>query len=192
MPTSASVTTYDPIRAFKFQVEIIGGANGTIPPLGFQKISGLKTSTDVVEYREGNQFVHKMKLPGLTNYEPVTMSRGAGPSGVAKQLLDWRYQVAGYGSGEVNHDGIPISPANGRFENTSFRRRVTINVYDKGISTDGRSPDKVYDVYMAWPSEISISDLNAEASEVLIESIVLQHEGLDLVDAEHVQQATGR
>lgn len=185
------VTTYDPIRAFKFQLEIIGGANGEIK-LGFQKVSGLKTSTDVVEYREGNMAIHKMKLPGLTNYEPITLTRGAGPSGVASQLSDWRYQVAGYSSGEVNHDGIPVSPANQRADLSNFRRRVTINVFDKGISTDGRSPDRVFDVYMAWPSEISISDLNAEASEVLIESMVLQHEGLDLVDAVHVAQATGR
>jgi phage tail-like protein len=178
----AQVTTYDPLRAFKFQVSITGGSSDIL--LGFQKVSGLKTSTDVVEYREGNMAIHKMKLPGLTNYEPITLTRGAGPTGVASQLLDRKYEVAGYQNPSVNHDGVAVSPADQRFAvSGGFRRKVTIDVFDKGVSTDGSAPDKTFFVYMAWPSEISISDLNAEASEVMIETLVIQHEGLDISGA---------
>ena len=182
-------TTYDPIRAFKFQVTMYGGPDGELT-LGFQKVSGLKTSTDVVEYREGNMFINKMKLPGLTNYEPITLTRGAGPNKIASQLTEWRYEVAGFRNPSVNHDGIAISPADGReaVGSGNFRRSVAINVFDKGIDTTSGQPDKSYVVYKAWPSEVNISDLNAEASEVLIESIVLQHEGLDIFGAKRVEQ----
>jgi len=186
-------TTYDPIRAFKFQVTILGGTEGDIT-LGFQKVSGLKTSSDIVEYREGNMAIHKIKMPGLTNYEPLTLTRGAGPSGVegAQALINWRYEVAGYGNPAVNHDGIALSPADNRAKTDggNFRRTVFVNVYDKGISTtnDGMA-DKAYTLHLAWPSELSVSDLNAEASEVLIESMVLQHEGLELTDVNKLKNA---
>lgn len=170
------VSTYDPLRAFKFVVEITGLVAG----LGFQKVSGLKYGSDVVEYREGNVPIHKRKLPGLTTYEPITLTKGAGPSSAAGGLINWKHQVAGYGKGQEYHDGVvtgdPISDSG----TTGFRRRVDINVLDKGINArNGGGTARHYIVHRAWPSELSISDLNAEASEVLIETLVLQHEGLE-------------
>jgi len=171
------IATYDPVRSFKFHVTIMG----TNAEIGFQKVSGLKESSDVVEYREGNMMVHKRKLPGLTNYEPITLTRGAAPGVVAAQLFDWRAYVARFMDGAVGvgglsslGDGRPSSDPAG----TGFRRIVAIEVFDKG--EPNQKSVREWRVEKAWPSELSVSDLNAEASEVLIDSLVLQHEGLNI------------
>jgi phage tail-like protein len=165
------VSVYDPIRAYKFEVTI-----GTGLSVGFQKVTGLKESSDVVEYREGNMPIHKRKLPGLTNYEPITCTRGAGPKGVASQLLDWRKAVARWG---INPEYDGVQNVIGEADGGGFRKLVTIELYDKGVSIDSDNAAKRWNVHLAWPSEYSVADLNAEASEVLIETLVLQHEGLE-------------
>jgi phage tail-like protein len=179
------IATYDPLRSFKFHVILDGwGAAGE---LGFQKVSGLKESSDVVEYREGNMMVHKRKLPGLTNYEPVTLTRGAGPGQIAQLLFSWRAQTARFIPGGSRAkapaglsplgDGIPegeLGPTDG-----SFRRSVGIKVFDKG--EPNQEAVREWKLNLAWPSELAVSDLNAEASEVLIDTLVLQHEGLEIV-----------
>ena len=174
-----AIATYDPLRSFKFTVTIIGSGGAEI---GFQKVSGLKESSDVVEYREGNMEVHKRKLPGLTNYEPITLTRGAALGDDGRKLFDWRALTArftegltGLGAGDLSslNDGIPAStPSVG----TGFRRNVSIKVFDKG--EPNTVPGRSWEVRLAWPSELSVSDLNAEASEMLIDTLVLQHEGL--------------
>lgn len=157
MPTAKE---YDPIRSFKFEVNI--GSSSTI---GFQKVTGLKTGSDVVEYREGNMPIHKRKLPGLTTYDPITLQRGVSTN---VDIVNWRAQVAMYEDQNPQHDGVPSG---------QFSRTVTINVFDKGDKNAGTGP-RMWKVFKAWPSELSHGDLNAEASEILIENLVLQHEGL--------------
>ena len=178
------IATYDPMRSFKFHVTIMGQNTSQGMEIGFQKVSGLKESSDVVEYREGNMMVHKRKLPGLTNYEPITLARGAAPGVVARELFDWRALTARFndGDGEVATlsslgDGVIASenPGGG----AGFRRIVQIEVFDKGEPND--TARRVWQVQKSWPSELSVSDLNAEASEVLIDTLVLQHEGLKIV-----------
>lgn len=172
--------TYDPLRGFKFVVTITNGGD-----IGFQKCSGLKEASDVVEYREGNMPIRKRKLPGLTNYEPLTFTRGAASPQVAGALLLWRKQVARYGFPDKSHDGAVWGDGQAGVVNTSanngtgpgFRKFVEIALHDKGDNFV--TPVRRWWAYRAWPSEYSVSDLNAEASEVLIETLVLQHEGLD-------------
>ena len=172
------IATYDPMRSFKFHVTIQGIAGEG--EIGFQKVSGLKESSDIVAYREGNMMVHKRKLPGLTNYEAITLTRGAAPGTVVNQLFDWRARVARYNDGsEIGAlsplgDGIPATnPVGG-----GFRYIVKIEVFDKG--NPNSAAQRAWSLQKAWPSELSVSDLNAEASEMLIDTLVLQHEGLKI------------
>jgi phage tail-like protein len=178
------VSNYDPLRAFKFIVSVAGAP----AELGFQKVSGLKTSSDVIEYREGNVAIHKRKIPGLTNYEPITLTKGATPE-VNEDFLQWRTQVAMAGTGakhdeDGNKTGDPqvSSPAEFGDQGTGFRKEVTIEVYDKGFDTTEGKSARTYKLRASWPSEMSIADLNAEASEILIETLVLQHEGLLMME----------
>lgn len=153
-----TATEYDPVRGFKFDV-IIGSTT-----IGFQKVSGLKSGTDVVEYREGNMPIHKRKLPGLTTYDPVTLQRGLSGN---RDVLQWRAQVAIYEASNPQHDGLVYD---------NFRRPVTIRLYDKG--DHNAKAVREWKIFRAWPSELATNDLNAEGSEIAIENLVLQHEGI--------------
>jgi len=174
----AEVTATDPFRGFKFSVTVNGGVGPYKGEVGFQKVSGLKEATEVAEYREGNMSITKRKLPGLTTYDPITMTRGLAFDSL---LLEWRALVARYGNAGGYADGIPAAnQAQGvalSAGNNGFRREVDIALFDKGDRNE--KPAYTWKVHMSWPSELSVNDLNAEASEVLVESMVLQHEGFE-------------
>jgi hypothetical protein len=62
---------YDPYRTFKFQVLIDGQ-----PVAGLSKMSALKKTTDVVDWRTAGDPSHQRKLPGGTKYEAITLEQG--------------------------------------------------------------------------------------------------------------------
>src|SRR5262245_34289519 len=75
----------DPYRGFNFIVEITG-----ITQAGFQECTGLDTSTDAVDYREGTDPNHVRKLTGLNKYSPIMLKRGITDS---DELWKWRQSV---------------------------------------------------------------------------------------------------
>ena len=77
----------DPFPGFDFVVEIDGVATA-----GFQEVSGLEGSIDVVEYREGADVaLTARKLPGLVRFGNVTLRRGITDS---RDLYAWWDAVA--------------------------------------------------------------------------------------------------
>jgi phage tail-like protein len=157
---AVDASAHDPFRGFKFKVEIAGGE-----AVGFQSIAGLSQESEVVEYREGGDPTTMRKLPGLTSYDDITLERGLSKS---RFLIDWRNQVANgpdLGGSGVG-DGVP--PPN-------FRREVTIKLFDKGDPF--QRPVATWEVTKAWPSSLETSDLDAGSSDVVIETLVLSHEG---------------
>ena len=75
----------DPLRNFRFRVEIAGIAAGE-----FSEVSIEPTTTAVIEYREGGDPSHVRKLPGLTKFGNVTLKRGVTRS---LDLVNWHLQV---------------------------------------------------------------------------------------------------
>ena len=75
----------DPLRNFRFRVEIDGIAN-----TGFSEATGFDSTTDVIEYREGTDPTHVRKLPGLTKFGDITLKWGLSDD---KQLFDWRQDI---------------------------------------------------------------------------------------------------
>ena len=61
----------DPFRSFNFLVEIDGIARA-----GFRECSGLDSSQDPMEYREGNEGLTARKLPGLNKYSNISLKWG--------------------------------------------------------------------------------------------------------------------
>jgi len=62
----------DPYHGFNFRVEIDGIQRG-----GFREASGLDSSQDPVEYREGNEKpLTARKLPGLNKYSNISLKWG--------------------------------------------------------------------------------------------------------------------
>lgn len=76
----------DPYKNFNFRVEIDG-----IAVAGFSECSGLSSSVDVIEYREGADNVIR-KLPGFRKFGNITLKRGITKS---RQLYDWHRALLG-------------------------------------------------------------------------------------------------
>jgi phage tail-like protein len=79
------MTRQDPLRNFRFRVEIDG-----LPIAGFSEVTIGATTMDVIEYREGTDPSRVRKLPGLTKYANVTLKRGVTDS---LELFDWHKRI---------------------------------------------------------------------------------------------------
>jgi phage tail-like protein len=141
-----------PLPSFHFQVEW-GGAR-----LGFTEVTGLDMQTEVIEYREGNEKSYtKSKMPGLRKFSNIVLKRGyfLGDTDFYK----WARSTSFFNSGQ------------------KFRRTVTIKLLD-----DEHKPVMTWRLLNAWPTKLQAGDLKAQANEVLIETLELVHEGLEIVE----------
>jgi phage tail-like protein len=134
----------DPYRSFRFRVEIDG-----LTVAGFREASGLDTTTDVIEYREGSEPATIRKLPGLTKFSNITLKRGVTDD---DQLVKWRQQVV---------DG------------TIVRKSGSIVVMDQDGSEKLR-----WNFQEGWPTKWTGPSFNATGNEVAIETLEIAHEGL--------------
>jgi phage tail-like protein len=78
--------THGPLKTGRFKVEL-----DDVEVSGFKRIDIPAQSTKHVEYREGKDPDHNRKLWGQSEYEDLTMERGA-KKGDTK-LIDWRKKV---------------------------------------------------------------------------------------------------
>ena len=121
---------------------------------GFMTVSGLEEETEVREYREGGDNSTVRKLAGLNSFSPIVLEQGSTSD---SELWDWRQKV--------KRDG-----AQGN------RKPISI------IQQDEKSEEvKRWQVFDAWPSKFTAPEFDASASDNAVESIEIQHEGLDLV-----------
>jgi phage tail-like protein len=75
----------DPLRNFRFRVEIDGSAVA-----GFSEVILEPITTNVIEYREGSDPMWVRKLPGLTKFGNINLKRGLT---VSRDLADWAKAV---------------------------------------------------------------------------------------------------
>jgi phage tail-like protein len=132
----------DPFRDFNFRVEIDG-----IEQAGFQEVSGLDTTTEPVDYREGADPNHVRKLTGLNKYSPITLKRGITDS---LELWDWRQTV---------------------IDGTTERKNGSILLLDEKGEERLR-----WNFEQAWPSKWTGPSFNATGNSVAIEELELTHE----------------
>lgn len=141
----------DPFEDFNFRVKW----DGKFIP-GVSKVSALVRSSEVVEHREGGSTI-SIKLPGQMKYDPITLER-ARTSDTAFE--DWANLVPGALSG-------------GGVVGAGFRKDVLIDLLDGA----GRLV-MAYKVFHCWPSRYeTLSALNANESEDVIEQLTLEHDG---------------
>ena len=136
----------DPYRGYNFLVEIDG-----ITRAGFRECSGLDSTQDPIEYREGNEGLTARKLPGLNKYSNISLKWGITDDA---ELWDWRQQVM-----NGNIDGA--------------RKNGSI------ILMDDTGEEKVrWNFREGWPTKWTGPSLNATGSDIGIESLDIVHEGL--------------
>ena len=119
---------------------------------GFTQVTGLASEVEVMTYREGGE-TRVRQLPGLTKYPRLILKRGFTAD---RTLWNWHRTAL-----------------NGKVE----RKAVQITLLDSA-----RKPVARWNVVDAWPAKWQGPDLNAQSSDVTIESLELVHEGLELAD----------
>jgi len=140
----------DPFRNFRFRLEIDG-----IQQAGFSEVAIAETTTDAIDYREGNEPMHVRKLSGLNKYGNITLKYGITTDSI--QLFNWHKQIA---DGQI----------------AANRKKVTIVVMDEAGKDRAR-----FLVSEAWPVKYDPSDLNAKGNEVFVETLELVNEGMERV-----------
>ncbi len=153
-PFTVNINRYDPYKSYRFLVYF--GAS-TSPVAAVSKVTGLKRSADVIDYKEGGNAII-LKGLGRTKYEPITLERGI------TQDLDfsnWADAV------QVLRQGHPSTSL------ANLRQEVRIDL----LNEEGL-PVWRFMVHRAWVSEYqALPDLDAGANAIAIEHIKLENEG---------------
>jgi phage tail-like protein len=153
---SVNAARIDPYKNFKFRVKWDGRYVA-----GVSKVSALKRTTEVVKHREGGDPSSSRKMPGRTEYDPVTLERGVTHD---PEFEAWANKVWNFGAGL----GAEVSLVN-------FRKDIIIEIYNEAGQLV-----LAYKVFRCWVSEYqSLPDLDANANAVAIQHIKLENEGIE-------------
>ena len=137
---------HDPYRGFNFLVEIHG-----ITRAGFREASGLDSTQDPVEYREGNEkHLTVRKLTGLTKFSNLSLKWGICDD---KDLWEWRLKAA---DGKVERQSISV------------------------VLLDDAGDEKArWNLYEAWPTKWTGPSFNATSNDVAVESLDIAYERME-------------
>lgn len=122
-----------------------------LPEMQFSEVMMPDASADVIEYREGGEPSTVRKLPGLIRYRNLTLKRGFTGS---RDLFNWWRTVV---------DG------------TVDRRNVSVRLLNAQREEVAR-----WNFFNAFPARYDVSDLKGQGNEVVIETIEIAHEGMEL------------
>jgi len=141
------VDRLDPYFGYNFAVELDG-----ITRAGFREASGLETSQNVAEYREGtDRNLAPRKIPGLNSYGDITLSRGLTSD---SKLWEWRQKV---------------------MKGTVERHNVSITLLDQQ-----GNPKVTWNLFDCWPKSWSGPSLSATSDEIAVEQLILACERIEV------------
>jgi phage tail-like protein len=118
---------------------------------GFTEVVFPISTASVIEYREGGEPSGVRKLPGRVEFSNVILKSGVTDS---REMYLWWNTVL---NGNVS------------------RRNMSIVLLD-----EARKPVKRWNIRNAWPAKYQPSDLNAKGNEVVIETLEIANEGIEL------------
>ena len=125
--------------------------NAVIP--GVSRVSALKRSSEVLDYRDGADPGATHKAPGRVKFEPITLERGVTHD---TSFQAWADQLTGAAT-------------------SSLRKTVRIELFDLK-----RKLVLVYELYRCWPSAYAaFEQLVDDGRSCLMEALTLEHEGWD-------------
>lgn len=128
-----------------FQVEW-GGTR-----IGFQSVSGLEISIDVIQYKEGSSKENTVqKLPGLKKYGNITLSRGVAVGD--NEFFEWWNSINLH---------------------TVEKRDIVISLLN-----ENHEPVVVWKVRDAFPVKVKWDNLEASDSSVFLEYLEIANEGI--------------
>jgi phage tail-like protein len=116
----------------------------------FTEVSGLKGDAEEFEIKEGGRNSHTHRLPGRVSWGPVTLKKGLGDE---KFFHEW-------------WDKVVKTPKD-------CRKKVSII-----LMNDKWDEVRRWELEDAWPKSWETATLNANSSEMAIETLVLNHKGV--------------
>jgi phage tail-like protein len=135
----------DPYRVYNFLVEIDG-----ITRAGFRECSGLDSSQDPIEYREGNEkSLSARKLPGMVRFSNITLKWGITDDA---ELWEWREKAVV-----------------GKVERRNFSIVLLDDAHEEKVRWNFRE---------GWPTKWTGPSFNATGAEIAIETLEIAHEGV--------------
>ncbi len=142
-------------RASEFILEV-----GGVKSPGVSKISGLSEGElDTIEQPDGKSG-HVYKISGAkVKYEALTIERRVDGSEEDKQFLDWFTET--------------FRPKERTPSGSTVRRDGNITKYHFG------KPVLMFSFTGAWVKSSKFTDLEAGSTNLLVQTIVLEHEGLE-------------
>jgi phage tail-like protein len=153
-PFSANTSRFDPYKSYRFLVYF---GQATSPVAGVSKVTGLKRSSDVIDYKEGGNAII-LKGLGRTKYEPITLERGLTHD---SDFETWA------NAAQVLDKGAPSTSLK------DLRRDVRIELHN-----EAGQPVHRYIVHECWVSEYqAMPDLDGGGNAVAVEHIKLEHHG---------------
>jgi phage tail-like protein len=159
-PFTINVNRFDPYKNYRFLVYF---GTSTSPAAGVAKVTGLKRTSDVIEYKEGGNPVIAKGI-GRTKYEPITLERGVTHDDDFEQWAN---------AAQVLDKGQPRSRL------ADLRREVRIVLHNEA----GQAVHQ-YTVHKCWVSEYqALPDLDAGGNAVALEHIKLENEGWEHDDS---------
>ena len=160
-----NTSRFDPYKSYRFLVYF---GQSTTPVAAVSKVTALKRTTDVIEYKEGGNNII-LKGPGRTEYEPVTLERGVTYD---LDFITW----ADY-TQKLDQGHPTTSLAN-------LRREITI-----ALCNEAGSIVHGYIVHRCWVSEFqALPDLDAGANAIALEHIKLENEGWEVDPTKNTEQ----
>jgi len=135
----------DPFKNFRFRLEI-----DKIIQAGFSECTGLGSSIEVIQYREGGDSATVRKLPGKTTYSDIKLKWGTTDS---RELYEWHLNAI-QGATERKNGSVIL------------------------IGDDGEESVR-WNFYDAWPSAWVGPDFNAKGTDVAVESLTLVCERIE-------------
>ena len=153
-PFTVNINRYDPYKTYRFLVYF---ATSTDPVAAVSKVSALKRSSEVIEYKEGGNPII-LKGLGRTKYDPITLERGVT---FDTDFEEWA------NAPQVLQSGSPTTSL------ADLRKEMSIVLLNEAAQ-----PVHRYLVHRAWVSEFqALPDLDAGANAIAIEHIKLENEG---------------
>lgn len=155
-PKQTNARRFDPYKNFKFRVRIDGKIVAAV-----SKVSGIQAATRAITAKTG---INKLRaIPSQTKkFEPITLERGVTHDA---EFEKWAFNFQ-----------RPAKSARSSSSLKNLRKDIIIEVYNEtGELT------RAFKLKRCWLSKIQSADLDAKGNEVAIESIQLEHEGIEII-----------
>ena len=149
------------VVSFHFAVHFSAGDRGSVD-IRFQSVAGLDSTIDIETIKEGGENRFEHVIPTRRKFGPLVLKRGLVGT-INSPVANWLKRT---------FEGEPFDLATGK-EDFQVIDTVIIDLLG-----EDHQPLMSWTVTNVWPRSWKIAELNAERSEVLIETLELNYNRL--------------